>query len=154
MNRLTPEQTVIDCRRAIQDLDRYLSGCDWCCGGGFELRAAYYEKMEQAERILKEEGTLTYYPWHEEQLWKERALEIYSGPFGDEAFKQKAKDEAYGEWEYWQRYQCDIHFESLEYQINIYERHGLVPKDEEIKTVKKREPTCFPWQGVTAYTRY
>jgi len=153
MNRLTPKQTVIDCRRAIQDLDSELSGCVWsdCWCGGIELRAAYYEKMKQASILLEDKDTPTYYPWHEEQLWKERA---YSGPLGDEAFKQKAKDEEYGEWEYWRYYQDDIHFEPLEYQINIYERHGLVPKDEEIKPVKKREPICFPWQGVTVYTRY
>jgi hypothetical protein len=151
MNRLTPKQTFIHCHQVIENLDSELHGCEWCCGGGLELRAAFYEKMKQASILLEDKDTPTYYPWHEEQLWKEHA---YSGPLGDEAFEKMDKDQRDHQFYYRCEMQWHSHYEPLDYQILIYERHGLVPKDEEIKPVKKREPICFPWQGVTVYTRY
>ena len=49
-------------------------------------------------------------------------------------------------------YRCEMqwhsHYEPLDYQILIYERHGLVPRDQDIKPTKEREVICFPWQGL------
>ena len=95
------------------------------------------------------------------EAWEDRALELrYAGehcdqiPFGAGAFYQMDKDQEYGDWEYRKRYDSDIHFEPLEYQIKIYETHGLVSKGEELKPIKERGLVCFPWQGPTAYSRY
>ena len=100
----------------------------------------------------------------EEEMWQERALELrYSGPncdqipFGDEAFD--AMDSYYADYERDYRYEWQWHIfcDSLEYQIEIYEQYGLVPRDQDIeptKPTKERERVCFPWQGVTVYTRH
>lgn len=97
----------------------------------------------------------------DEELWQDRALELrYSGPncdqipFGDESFDAMETHYDEAEYDYWEYYQCDIHYEPVEDQIKIYEIHGLVSKDEEPKPIKERDPICFPWQGVTVYTRY
>ena len=123
----------------------------------YQVEAAYADQ----HHLDYEEHMYLYDNYREGELWEERALELrYRGPycdqipFGDEAFDAVVKDkERYEEDLYYSCY-CHSHYEHLEYQINIYERHGLVPEDEEIKPIKERELICFPWQGVTSYTKH
>lgn len=101
------------------------------------------------------------YHWLDEDPWYERDLErrylseyCDQIPFGDSAFHAMDRHKKDIDLEYWDYYNDHIHYEPLEYQINIYERQGLVPIEEEIKPTKEREVICFPWQGVTVYTRH
>lgn len=42
----------VGARRELARMQRELSGCDWCCGGGDERAARLRQEMDEAAQVL------------------------------------------------------------------------------------------------------
>jgi len=124
--------------REIEDAwDSHYNDCPRC---GYERCDCYY--WNTLENV-----------WYERDMERRYVSEYCDQiPFGDSAFHAMETHYDYDERCYIAVY-GSVSANTKE-EIETYEQQGLVPRDQDIKPTKEREVICFPWQGVTVYTRH